>query len=359
VSDFLAQHDLNVLNEGSVPTFETIRGTRKLESYIDITACSNALLTRVENWRVCRDAALGSDHNAIVFSLQAADSYAANKTSNVNQQRPGLFKTSKANWIDFGLALISQIQDRGITVDSLDSVTDAHELENIVKEWSLANESACESTMVRSSGKGFQRKSNPWWSPKLDTLKTAFRVARTKFRNSGVVRRPFTRQIFEAAKNKYETAIAEAKLESWKSHCSAQGKENVWSSLQRLLKSKAFKPPETLTINGRMTSSALESAEALLGYFFPDDNIANETEQQTLIRNAASIPSKEDDDENVTLEEVERTMRLFNPAKAPGHDSFTADICLNSFLTVPSIVVALYNAFLRIGHFPKIWKVGS
>ena len=69
VADFLAQHDLNILNVGCTPTFETLRGTRELASHTDITACGSGLLNMVHGWKVCRDLIPSSDHNPIIFGL--------------------------------------------------------------------------------------------------------------------------------------------------------------------------------------------------------------------------------------------------------------------------------------------------
>ncbi|XP_068631956.1 uncharacterized protein [Battus philenor] len=51
VASALDELELHVLNQGSEPTFDTYRGGRHFSSRVAITACSNALLDRVEGWQ--------------------------------------------------------------------------------------------------------------------------------------------------------------------------------------------------------------------------------------------------------------------------------------------------------------------
>ena len=67
VEDFIIEHGLDIANEGTTPTFETLRLERCISFIIDIT------LTRsiaVHNWRVDQSFN-GSDHNSILFNIEA------------------------------------------------------------------------------------------------------------------------------------------------------------------------------------------------------------------------------------------------------------------------------------------------
>ena len=64
--DFILSHGLLVHNQGTIPTFETIRGDRSLSSFIDITISLNVEF--LWDWNVSRDFN-GSDHNSIHFRI--------------------------------------------------------------------------------------------------------------------------------------------------------------------------------------------------------------------------------------------------------------------------------------------------
>jgi hypothetical protein len=46
-----------------------------------------------------------------------------------------------------------------------------------------------------------------------------------------------------------------------------------------------------------------------------------------------------------------------NPRKSPGHELITARILKQLLTSALSILTAMYNAVLRSGHFPTLWKV--
>ncbi|CAH2216015.1 jg23121, partial [Pararge aegeria aegeria] len=65
----LNELDLQVLNVGTLPTFDVIRGNTRYTSCIDVTACSTDLLDRVRRWRV-DESVTSSDHNTIAFEIR-------------------------------------------------------------------------------------------------------------------------------------------------------------------------------------------------------------------------------------------------------------------------------------------------
>ena len=63
-----------------------------------------------------------------------------------------------------------------------------------------------------------------------------------------------------------------------------------------------------------------------------------------------------EDDLTFTPFEVEQILKDMNPKKSPGIDGLTSDICLQAFLASPDTIVSMFNACLRLSHFPSIWK---
>lgn len=61
---FIAQHNLAMINNGTIPTFDGHQG----QSIVDLTLASQSLLTLLANWHVSVKISL-SDHNIILFSI--------------------------------------------------------------------------------------------------------------------------------------------------------------------------------------------------------------------------------------------------------------------------------------------------
>ena len=63
LEDIILEHSLKIENIGTEPTFDTIRGTRQLQSCIDITL-SRGIKGQISNWEVKKDYN-ASDHNTM------------------------------------------------------------------------------------------------------------------------------------------------------------------------------------------------------------------------------------------------------------------------------------------------------
>lgn len=64
----LDEMGLHLLNEGSDPTFHTVRGGKVYQSHIDVTVCTADLLGTIDDWKVDKGIT-SSDHNTITFKL--------------------------------------------------------------------------------------------------------------------------------------------------------------------------------------------------------------------------------------------------------------------------------------------------
>nr|XP_037877578.1 uncharacterized protein LOC119631162 [Bombyx mori] len=51
----LGELGLHILNEGDVPTFDTIRGGKRYQSRVDVTFCTEDMLDLIDGWRVDED----------------------------------------------------------------------------------------------------------------------------------------------------------------------------------------------------------------------------------------------------------------------------------------------------------------
>jgi ribonuclease HI len=349
VADFLSELDLHTLNEGNKPTFETFRGHHHIKSVIDMTFCSPCLLDIVDKWRVETNVNQLSDHNPIFFEIST-------KTKNPTDSKTALYNTKKANWEKFSRGIKKKLGERELNEKSFLEINNSRDLETkIEKLMDILSESCAASIPIR---KPFKRKPCPWWNAELDKLKKEAIRCKHRLQNSGQLRREsITLPAYLEAKQAYKIAIINAKTESWKNYCAAQNRESAWSAIHRvLINRRKTIPLATLRDGSEYLASAEETAQRLMERFFPDDDTQRETREQVEIRRMADIIPFTDDDPSFTEGEIEDIMSNINPDKAPGEDHFTADICLHFFNVDKSLVTGMYNACLRISHFPTQWK---
>ena len=84
MEEFILSHNLQVFNDGAIPTFQT----KWAGTIIDVTLGSSHLQDFAENWRVDLDF-IGSDHHLITFDI----------TISTKVQRKRDFR--KGDWLSF------------------------------------------------------------------------------------------------------------------------------------------------------------------------------------------------------------------------------------------------------------------
>ena len=100
--DFILQYGLKVENQGLAPIFEVKRGTKLVQTHIDVTL-TRGLSVRLQNWRVNRDYN-ASDNNTICFEIETSK-------PELDLIRPW----SKADWLLFKETLNGA--NYGVSVD--------------------------------------------------------------------------------------------------------------------------------------------------------------------------------------------------------------------------------------------------
>lgn len=114
----------------------------------------------------------------------------------------------------------------------------------------------------------------------------------------------------------------------------------------------------------RRTLRREESADLLANTFYPPDNPDTDEECHRIVRESVRkriadldiVPNTAPEYVPIELEEILRVLKGMSSSKAPGDDGFTADICLRSFQTAPTIFQAILNRCLYLGCFPRVWK---
>lgn len=102
---FVAQYDLNVLNQGSVATYYTIRQGVECTSVVDVTLCSINMLGRIKGWKTEEEIVTLSDHRQITFSVEFQGA------KFVERIGTRLYNAKKARWTIYILESIQYSAD--------------------------------------------------------------------------------------------------------------------------------------------------------------------------------------------------------------------------------------------------------
>ena len=355
IVDIAQAHDMVVCNVGAVPTFQALNHEKSVRSIVDITLASENLANLVTTWQVNLEAIQTSDHNAIDFTINAMDVHKATQRDTTY-----LFNNKTARWDIFFDSLSTAIEDSGLLECEAMPIP-GPEIDHVVTILTDAITQACEMSMKR---RGSFKPYNPFWTPELEQEKLGVIKKHHILQKYAMAKKP-SAVILEAAKDhaiakqKYAKAIGKASKENFRQFCCKQGKEDVWSLTNRLIKDAPRRtPPSMLKLGDGYTKDAQEASDALLDHFYPDDT-NDTTAHHRELRRRAAVLSDAPDDPSFTTAEIEDALDTMNPNRAPGVDHFTSDICTAVFKKYPTLITNIMNSCLTTGRFPDAWKVAQ
>ena len=348
VVSIAASNGLGILNIGREPTFMSSAGCT---SIVDVTLASESVADSITDWRVNPEACQASDHNAVEFVLTTESIRRPDHRTSTY-----LFNNKTAKWSKFHYVVQANMQSSGLLDVDVRSLSPS-EIDEVVQWMTDAIRDACYKSMkLRGSG----RPVNPWWTPELDDLKKA--SIQAHHRLSQVVHgRPDPACLAEAitaartAKRTYAKAVRKTSMTSFRNFCNKQGKEDVWTLTNRLIKDAPRpQPASTLRTPDGFTRTTEETASALLHHFYPDDT--SDVLDGDVRRQRFSKLSDGVDDPPFVQSEVLECLESMSPDRAPGHDNLTSDIVTEFVKDFPEFVTGLLNRCLDVGHFPTCWK---
>lgn len=342
---------LQILNSGTTPTFDTVRGDQHLTSYVDITACTVDILDRVNDWRVVEDLT-GSDHNGIEFrvSLQKSLGCEIKRTTRI-------YNTKKANWAQFCGKLDKILTENIITIDNINKIDNTKQLDEVTQQYTDSIIKACSHTIPKKKDR--ETLTLPWWSDELAAMKAEVATRKRRIRCAAPIRKAVVVRSYLEKKEEYELAAAKAQVGSWKEFCEKQDAEGVWEGIYRVISRTRKREEDTPMVNQGKVLDAKQSAALLAQTFYPEDNKQEDNEEHEKLRRLAettNLVEEPNQDPPFTRYELEQAIKSFNPKKAPGADGLTADICAQAIGNAPGVFLALTNKCLEVGYFPQIWK---
>lgn len=334
---------VNVAAQG--PTFWTARGS----SFIDVTLASPSMSQFIGDWKVRCDWTT-SDHNSVDVRLRVPK-----VSGNDRGAASTRFDTRRADWERFAESL-SDLSRSKLEVLALSSADD---VEGMAETLAAVLTRACEESMPR---RRCFRKSNPWWTAELTTLKKGVYRDRRAFQEE---RDEPTRLVlkleYRSSLRRYSREVRRAKLASWREFVTSHGNAEPWGFVYKHQASKLRieRVLSTLRCGDCPTKTLRETAGYLLDVHVPEDRECNDTPEQREIRVSSRVPPSAADAPFFTVAEVAVAVRTFKNNKAPGSDLVEVAVMKAACKVIPGQLVKLYNGCLQWGVFPSVWKEGS
>lgn len=214
-----------------------------------------------------------------------------------------------------------------------------------------------------------QAKSAPWWDGKLERARKIHERCKRCLakeikkcqKNSTRPRDTLDRVRKENAdiEAAYKSLIKESKEAAWRRLCSSTGHPNAWSIMYKACfgKLKTKQPQSIIIREGDTKFEEADIIEALLQDFFPTDDENIDTAQQAKKRKLTKQPyTTEAQEEDITVEEIERGINNQGAFKAPGCDGIPAALTKATKEVILPTLHQIFNQCLTTGYFPDDWK---
>lgn len=320
ILDMAARLGLAIANTGDTPTF---RRPGCVSTTPDITLISEGIYNRLSGWKVLEDFT-GSDHDYIVFSL---DEFQRN--SGVRNS------TGTRRWNLATLVPEILLDHIGRSMVPNDYLSDARTL---VRNTMKSIREACEASMKRIASKP-HRQAAYWWTDEIARL----RKTCVKYR------RKYTR----ARKNGDAIAEADA-LKNAKKNLKkiiARNKKLKWEELRNDLNNDPWGLGYKIVMRkiGARTPTPdfpKDTIEHIVHSLFPS-HAEREEDLLPLPQQPLTLFSKK---------ELMAAVSSLRNRKAPGPDGIPAEILKLIAESCPDVLLSMYNACLREGIFPELWK---
>lgn len=352
VRGVLDEMEMHILNQGTDPTFFTIRGGKVFKSNVDITVCSSGMLKDVQDWKVDKSVT-SSDHNAITFSIEL-NKPTVNRMKNTTR----IYNTKKADWTKFRKFLKEKLSEGIGLLEETSKIKTKGELEQIVNKYENNIKETCNKCIPL-----FKRKYKinlPWWTDALEKLRKEVTTKKRRIACAAPRRRQYVVDEYLKIKTEYEEESKKAQTDSWKKFCTKQDRESLWDGIYRVIGKTTKRHEDRLLVRDGIVMNPDESVRHLASTFFPDDKIEEDNQDHQHTRGIANSSehtiSTDTQDPPFTEAELKYAINSFNPKKAPGMDGFTADICRWAIYTDIQVFLLIANKCLELACFPAPWK---
>ena len=249
MDELIVSNGLKVENFGSTPTFQTIRGGKVMESYIDATFSLNLEGNAIRNWRV-DDGYNGSDHNTVMFDLVHAGKIGTRAR-----------KWSKADWPLFTEHLL----EAGVI--AIPEKICAKRLDDMINKLYRLINGALDKVCPKVET-NFKMRKNKWYNEDLRWLGRKVEKLYAKMR-----RNPIQQNILRHRKTEqqYKRKCKKERNNAWNRYKQTMSRSKDVANLVKMVEKEQNREITTLTKeNNEITAPGRETLDELVKAHFPN-----------------------------------------------------------------------------------------
>ena len=332
LEDFILSNSLTVHNEITIPTFATIRKGNPVTSFIDVTI-SNGL--NVNRWKV--DPSFnGSDHNTILFDLQATPP----------PTRIQIRKWSSCKWEYFTRSLQKEsffIPDT-ITEKKIDKMVN-----NLYEKLNYAINLAC----PLSTQKFDPTDKKEWFTPELKQLEKSvaktYRLAKSRSSQNLWIK-------YKKEHASFKKACRKAKTKAWHAFTTNISDTSKMAFLSKVMQQKDKQKISNLNnADGTPARPGLETIKVLTDAHFPSAQEPRHYKYSSTNKTSSSLINKSYQDW-INDDLVLAALLKFNKKKSPGPDEIKPIIFDHLPNNVIKFLTFIFKCCISLHYTPKAWK---
>ena len=346
LEDIINRHGLYIATDLDFTYQQSVQVSNSGKSTIDLT-----LSRGLQNVKVAAKNLdlIKTRHQAIEILIE----------EDIDQKQNPRFKTKNADWEEWKKVLQPKLEEyhanfpREISPEVIDQ--QANNLTNLIVE------SATDFFGLTEITKNTPKR---WWNNEIKELRKKLKECkkRCKIRES-----PTNLKELEQIKNKYKSAISEAKLEQhkWKTQFLNESRDSgqFWHRYDKVLGTKKNNVVEPIYDNesGQYIFNDQEISHKLQKFHIEKSNVNNsdndfkeeiEQEVQQILENIETYSTEI----FFSHKHVKQAIKKSNKHSAPGPDRITLEIIENAGAHLIHCLTHLMQASYLIGYFPEPWK---
>lgn len=328
--DFIISNNLEILNRGTKPTFQT----RNRQERIDVSLASFGISSQICNWRVDDEPSL-SDHKYIQMEIKRID-----KPERVYRN------PRNTNWEKYR-------QDLSLNLTNIKTVTKTI---TDIEEVCLQLQEAIQTSYHENCAETRQTTSKQkWWNANLEKLRKNTRKLFNKAKKTG------NWEAYQQTLTEYNKEIRKAKIESWKKFCSEVENTSDSARIQKILAKGPTEPTGTIEKpDGNFTRNGEETLGLLLQTHFPDSSEVTHDSSSPSSCSAFRYGAKKENWELakkvVTFDGIKWAIGSFDSFKSPGPDGIIPALLQEAVDLIAPHLCRLCRASLATGYIPGPWR---
>ena len=348
MEDKVMRNNIAILNRGRRPHTFTWK-VNDSESIIDITFCSQDLVSQLQNWKAEWKAVCNSDHSTISMDFYADTIH---YTYVRNYHGPG--------WSRFGSDMETKSKDK---VPKQTNTGDPKQLPEVVWDQGMLEREAQSFTddILTTLDITHPKKKIPitlpdlkWFDDNVAKAKGAKKLAHNKWRNS---RTDQNYQNYKDSVTEYRKAIKKARRSSWRNIVDNIHDFKSVAKFNKILNRKSLNGlGQLIDDDGNPTATIDDSLNILLQAHFPQCSDTPIAEWEPDPTKSANINSVEV--EYFKLEKLDLAIKSFGEHKAAGLDEVKPIVLqvLHEEGYARKRLLQLFKASIALSYIPKCWR---